>query len=206
MNKVSVVIAALGGWEEYTLPAINSIRVHEPDVEIVIVDSAPESDYPDWQNIIKTEPMSYGEAINVGIESCTGDWFLSINNDVICNAPFVHIVEKLQPAAIYGRQIIEELGHVWLGNWLALIPRAVREQVGWFDGGFKKCGFEDADYCIRAKTMGIPTLPVELPFTHLWGRTRWSDPKYPIIREENIKYFEQKHGFRLGNSMRVTHD
>lgn len=205
-RKVSVIIAAVGGWDEFTKPCIASVLKHEPNVELIVVDSDSNPPYPDELYIHHVPRVSYGESINMGMEIATGDWFLSINNDVICNAPFVGIIDKLEPDAIYGRQIITEKGHIWLGNWLALIPREVIDITGGFDNNFKKCGFEDADFCIRAMKLGYPTYPIELPFTHLWGKTRWNDPAYPTIRQENIEYFAQKHGFRLGNNMRVAHD
>ena len=205
--SVSVIIAAFNQWEEYTKPLIKSIWKYEPKVEIVVVDSDSQPPYPDLSYVVKTGNISYGEAINVGVKNSNGDWILSLNNDVLCEGPFVEYIEGLNPDSIYGRQIIEEMGYRWLGNWLALIPRGVWNAVGGFDPNFKKCGFEDADFCVRAKLFNnIDTKPVDLPFHHFWGKTRWQDPQYPRIRQENIEYFEKKHGFRLGNNMAVTHD
>jgi GT2 family glycosyltransferase len=58
------------------------------------------------------------------------------------------------------------------------------------------CGFDDADYCVRAKQAGIDTLFVPLNIHHYWGKTRWGLPDYKKVREENAVYFEKKHGFR----------
>ena len=205
--SVSIVIVGINQWEEYTRPLIAGIWAHEPDVDICVIDNASEEPYPEAQHIHRVNTrLSYAAAINKGVYSTTGDWILSLNNDIRCNGPFVKVIESLADDSIYGRQIIEEAGHVWLGNWLALIPRMVYWQVGEFDPKFEACGFEDADYCVRAKALGIDTKPVNLPFTHLWGKTRWAIPGYEKTREKNIDYFEQKHGYRLGTNMTVTHD
>jgi GT2 family glycosyltransferase len=205
-NKVSVIIVGINGWDEFTKPCIDSVLKHEPNIDLVVIDNDSEPSYQDAAYIHRVPRVSYAEAINLGMKFAIGDWYLSINNDVICNAPFVNKIDVLNTDAVYGRQIITEKGHIWLGNWLALIPRELVNKMGGFDKNFKKCGFEDADFCIRAMKSGYPTMPIDLPFTHLEGKTRWNDPDYPTVRQENINYFAQKHGFRLGNNMRVTHD
>jgi len=202
--SVSVVIVGINGWDEYTKPCILSIAKHEPDVEVMLIDNASEPPYP--ISGVRTKRVSYAEAINKGVKQSQGDWIISINNDVLCQGKFVETIEKLDKGVVYGRQIITEKGHVWLGNWLAVFHRSLFEKVGGFDPLFEMCGFEDADFCVRAKKLGYMTLPVDLPFHHLWGRTRWQLPKYPQVRKHNMDYFEQKHGFRLGESVRVIHD
>jgi hypothetical protein len=203
---ISVVIVGIDQWEEYTRPLINQIWGYHPDIEICVIDNGSEKPYPKAEHIHRIQRCSYAAAINYGIRHTTQPWILSLNNDVKCTAPFEHLIEPLQPNSIYARQIITEDGHVWLGNWLALIPRDIHWMVGDFDENFKVCGFEDADYCIRAKTLGIDTKPIDLPFTHMWGKTRWTIPGYEMTREENRDYFEQKHGYRLGDNMQVIHD
>jgi len=204
---ISVVIVGINQWEEYTKPLIDSIKRFEPGTEIIVIDNNSDEQYPFQRNIFRTNfRMSYAEAINYGVEKTHGDWILSLNNDVVCRAKFNYIVKELAQDAIYARQIIEEKGYVWFGNWLALIPRDVWKKVGEFDPQFKMCGFEDADYSIRAKKLGIDTKPVDLPFHHYWGKTRWQLPQYPAVRCHNMEYLEKKHGVRLGDNVRVTHD
>lgn len=209
---VVAIIVGIDGWETFTLPAIQSIRKHEPDMRIVVVDAASKEPYPqDWGNgaqIIRLDTSpSYAYAINQGIKAAgKADWYLILNNDVNLKNRILPTIETLHPEFIYGRQIIEEKGHRWLGLWLALISRQVWELVGEFDEKFLLCGFEDADYCIRAKRLGIDTLPCNLPFVHHWGKTRWGLPEYRKVRLENMDYLEAKHGVRLGDGVVVTHD
>lgn len=209
---LAVVIVGIDQWERFTLPAVQSIRQHEPDARLIVVDAASKTPYPDIQNngitSLRLDPSpSYAYAINKGIEAAgKADWYLILNNDVFLHGPISSVIAKLDRSNIYGRQIITERGHTWLGLWLALIPFWVWREVGNFDEKFLLCGFEDADYCVRAEALGIPTKPVELPFHHYWGKTRWDLPNYPAVRSENMDYFERKHGYRLGDAVKVTHD
>ena len=209
---VAVIIVGIDQWAELTLPATRSIRAQEPDTRIIVVDAGSKSPYPVmWDAGITSLRLdnspSYAYAINQGIRAAgRTDWYLILNNDIFLHKPIMPIIAKLDPAHIYGRQIITEKGYTWLGLWLALISRQVWELVGEFDERFLLCGFEDADYCVRAKELGVSTLPVDLDFHHYWGRTRWDLPGYNAVRAENMDYFERKHGFRLGDDVRVTHD
>lgn len=205
-NNVGVVIVGINQWEKYTLPLVESINKFEPDVEIVVIDNASDEPYPERDYVHRIERASYAEAINIGVSKLDTDWILSMNNDVACQGMFIHIIDDLTPDKVYARQIIEENGYVWFGNWIVLLPRKVWNKVGGFDPNFRMCGFEDADYSIRAMKEGIATVPVDLPFFHYWGKTRWALPKYPEVRLHNMKYLEQKHGVLLGNNVRVTHD
>ena len=209
---LAVIIVGIDQWAEFTLPAVQSIRRHEPHARIIVVDAASKTPYPTMWDIGITSlrldaSPSYAYALNQGIRAAgKADWYLLLNNDIRLDAPISHLIEALDDSHIYGRQIIEEKGHVWLGLWLALIPAWIWRMVGEFDERFLLCGFEDADYCIRAKALGVDTLPVDLPVTHHWGKTRWGLPGYRKVRAENMDYLEGKHGVRLGEGVTVTHD
>lgn len=199
---IAVIIVGVNGWKEWTLPAWDSIKKHDPSLRVVIVDNASTPPYPIMRDALTSIPRmqtlsSYTAAINFGIRSAgKADWYLVLNNDIRFDSPVSPVIEKLDNSFIYGRQIIEGNGYRWLGLWLALIPRQVWERVGEFDENFKMCGFDDADYCVRAKRLGVDTLHVDLPIHHFWGKTRWGIPGYKVARQENIEYFERKHGFR----------
>ena len=202
-NSVGVVIVGINQWEKYTLPLVESINKFEPDVEMVVIDNASDEPYPERDYVHRIERASYAEAINIGVSKLDTDWILSMNNDVACQGMFIHIIDDLTPDKVYARQIIEENGYVWFGNWIVLLPRKVWNKVGGFDPNFQMCGIEDADYSIRAMKEGIATVPVELPFFHYWGKTRWALPKYPEVRIRNQEYLALKHGILLGNNVRV---
>jgi len=204
---VSVIIVGINGWQDYTRTLIAGLWQFEPGVNIVCVDNHSDTPYPEAPHIVRTpERLCYSAAINYGVERAPEGWILSLNNDVRCNNKFVDYIETLNTGKIYGRQIITEDGYTWLGNWLALFTKETWRKLGGFDPKFAVCGFEDADYCIRGKHLGIDTEPVDLPFTHLWGKTRWAIQGYEATRAQNIKYLEDKLGVKLGRNMQVTHD
>ncbi len=213
-SNLAIIIVGIDGWETYTKPAIESILKYEPQAHITVIDAGSKTPYPvDRENglPIAIERMeysgSYAEAINLGIMlNWQADGYLILNNDVLCTAPFLHLVDNLSDKAIYGRQIITEHDLTWLGLWLCLLPTRVSFLVGKWDENFKLCGFEDADYCLRAKEHGFETRFVDLPFIHLWGKTRWGLTGYENVREQNRQYFQQKHGWYPGVNMVVTHE
>jgi len=121
---VSVVIVGIDGWEEWTKPALMSVK---DDLNIVVVDNGSKTPYPKdktTRRIDKT--VSYTKAINYGVQ-CVGvsDWYLVLNNDILFNAPVLPVIKQLDDSFLYGRQIIEGHGYRWLGLWLALIPHNV---------------------------------------------------------------------------------
>jgi GT2 family glycosyltransferase len=208
---LAVIIVGINQWDEYTLPLIDEIKKFEPDVLIYVVDAGSKTPDPDTEGvtIIRSKTKSYAQAINEAARFAWqegADWVLSMNNDVTCHGRFAYIPEALIPDAVYARQIIEEKGFVWFGNWIVLIPRPVWDAVGEFDEDYLVCGFEDADYSARAIAKGFPTRAIDLPFFHHWGMTRWSVPGYSETRVANIQRFAMKHGWTPGDEMKVTHD
>lgn len=209
-SEVQIIIVGIDGWEEYTLPAVESILKYEPAAWLVVVDAASKTPYPAYPGVDVLrldESPSYAYAINQAIEASPHvDGYLILNNDVLCTAPFLHLLDGLPDNAIYGRQIITENSLTWLGLWLCLLPRKIYEKVGAWDEDFKLCGFEDADYCLRAKQDGFETQFLDLPFFHLWGKTRWGLTGYENVRQANREHFREKHGWLPGVSMVVTHE
>ncbi len=203
--NVSVVIVGINQWEEYTLPLVRSIQRHEPLVNIVVVDNASDEAYPSksWNfeqpipNVLRLhERVCYSGAINAGVTDA--DWTIVINNDTICRGPFVESLEWMNAHTLYGNQLITYKSFRWLGLWLFVISKHVWEMVGEFDERFEVCGFDDADYCIRAQQLGISIEKCELPFHHFWGKTRWGVPHYPEIRSKNKERLEEKHSIDIG--------
>lgn len=209
--SVAVIIVGINQWEQYTYPLIEEIQKFEPDVLLYVVDAGSKVPYPKTRGVrlIREQTKSYAQAINIAARRAFkmgADWILSMNNDVSCHGRFAYIPEALVPDAVYARQIIEEKGFVWFGNWIVLIPKEVWQKVGEFDEDYLLCGFEDADYSKRAVDAGFKTKPVDLPFYHHWGATRWGLPNYPAVRIQNIERFTRKHGMRIGSNVKVTHD
>lgn len=192
MESVGVALVGIDGWEEFTRPAVESIEAN--GVTPLVIDAASETPYPDLENVIRLgSSPSYAYAINIALEAMDADWSIVLNNDIICEGPFVDDVLALDPGVLWGMQLIEQDHWRWLGGWCYAIHRGVREAVGNFDESFALCGFEDADYCFRAKEHGIDVSLARLPFRHLWGKTRWGLPNYHAVREGNLIRLEAKY-------------
>ena len=206
---LSIIIVGINQWEQYTKKLVEQIRKHEPYVEIIMVDNGSAEPYPRCLTAIRVrikETVCYSEAINRGVWASSSDWIMWMNNDISCTGKFASHVAAQKKDALYSRQIIEEAGHIWFGNWIGAVHKDVWNDVGEFDTNFKVCGFEDCDYSMRAYELGYETRPIELPFIHHWGRTRWEIPGYAATRDHNIDYFESKHRWKPGREMKVTHD
>lgn len=204
--NVAIVIVGIDGWEEWTRPLIESIQSNEPAAEIIVVDNGSYKPYPKPMGVVRgykliqlKETVPYAGAINKGVDLANADWTIVLNNDVLCQGPFIEQLEWMNSSALYGNQLITFKGFRWLGLWLFVISRHVWDMVGRFDEQFEVCGFDDADFCIRAQRIGVSIEKCNLPFHHYWGKTRWGVPGYPEIRKENRRRLEEKHKIKIGN-------
>ena len=193
---ITVVIVGVGEWERYTKQAIDSIRAYEPDVRIVIVDNG--DNYPYYYKgvnwFIKIDPVrSYAHAINVGVCALDSDYYIVLNNDILCNDKFVHLVEQHPINAIGANTINRRGGFDWIDGWHYCIPRQAWKSIGHFDENFKVAAFEDADYTIRARQLGFDIIQTNHPFSHLWTHNRYKVDKFWSEREANKAYLMQKH-------------
>ncbi|MCM5572373.1 glycosyltransferase [Burkholderiaceae bacterium FT117] len=94
----------------------------------------------------------------------------------------------------------------WRGNLLdcdatffcVLLSRRAIERIGLLDETFFPGGFEDDDYCARARAAGIPVHLARDVFIHHWGSASFGQLRYEYFSENaarNKRYLEQKHGF-----------
>ncbi len=206
MPELAVVMVGMDGWQEWTKPALDSVLQYLPDANVVVVDHGRDA-YPVYKNVKFLrfdQPVSYSHAINAGVAFAgQANWYLIINNDVLVYEPLY--TARLDPDFLYAKRILHEQGITWIDSWLVLVSSKVWDLVGGWDEKFLMCGFEDADYCIRAANLGIAIQPLEWEIQHFWGKTRWKLPGYKEQRLKNIDYLERKHGKRLGQDVRVLY-
>lgn len=198
MLDLSVIMVSMDLWEEYTKPAIESVRKYLPDARLYVMDCG-RFPYPVDKDIVRLAGSpSYAHALNYGVRVAgKADWYLMLNNDVMIYEPLD--CTKLDTTSIYAKRILKQNGLEWCELWLALISQQVWDLVGTWDEKFLRCGFEDADYCARARELGIYVSPLVWNIKHFWGKTRWALPGYKKTRLDNLDYFEKKHGFRIEN-------
>ncbi len=78
-----------------------------------------------------------------------------------------------------------------------LLRRAVLESVGLLDDAFFPGGYEDDDYCIRARHAGYPVHLARGVYLHHWGSASFGKLDFEYFNqnaERNRAYLEQKHG------------
>ena len=192
-----MVVTALTGidlWNEYTEPCIRSIRKHEPEANIVCVDNGSKVPYPIGHRIERT---SYAGFINYVVREFDADWYLILNNDVLCTAPYLSVIEELYDDCNYGNHLLRQDDVVWIEAWSILFSKKSYDKIGEWDEKFLMGGFEDADWGIRATKNGVGQMPLELPFKHFGGKTRWDIENYSETRLNNMQYLFEKHGLKI---------
>lgn len=193
--SVALIAVGIDGWEVSSEGLIQSVRVYEPRPEIVIVDNVANPPYPRlrYARIVRTkERICMSEAMNFGAKHTEADWLIFANNDILCHAPYINLVEALDKNTVYGVDMLNWWGCRWLDGWIMVMHRSLWEAVGEFDTNFIYAGFEDADYCFRALEKGFKVEAEQLPFTHKELHSRFTMPGYMDQRERNIAYLCQK--------------
>ena len=94
----------------------------------------------------------------------------------------------------------------WQGNlveadvtfFCVLLTRDACQNVGLLDETFFPGGFEDDDYCLRARKLGYDIFLARDTFIHHWGSASFGKLQYEYFSaraEKNKRYLEKKHGF-----------
>lgn len=195
--KVQLLTVATDPWKDNTLGLTRSLHEHEDKCQLTIVDNACDHAYKEGYHIVRLDKrVSFAAALNAAAKTVKSGWMVMISNDVIINAPFVDIVQTLDPRIIWGKDANKGYGgRVWLDGWIYVMTKSIFDKVGGFDENFQYAGFEDADFCWRAQAAGITfDLAPQLPLTHLRKHTRYGEKDFFKKREANIRYLEIKYG------------
>ncbi len=81
-----------------------------------------------------------------------------------------------------------------------LMTRDAVHTVGLLDETFFPGGYEDNDYCLRAREAGLPLHLARDCFIHHWGSASFGQLQYEyfsVRAQRNIRYLEEKHGITL---------
>lgn len=186
---IAAIIIGIDGWEQYTLPLIESIQEHEPDCDIAVIDNASKTPYPelsledDGGVVVRTERLCYSEAINTGHSVCglariTGhDWYIVLSNDVLCTGPFIDVLAGYLNSEVVGPCLKETpipgYGNIdYLEGWCVAFSRHAWDLVGGWDERFLGSDWEDVAVSTKARQQGL-WLVEDLPFVHLDQRQRY---------------------------------
>jgi GT2 family glycosyltransferase len=197
--KIKIYSSGYAHYKDFVIPYVNSIRRHELEAHLTIVDNGSPEPYltMDHAMLKRTDNLAIMTSFNRVI---TGewDWLMLTDTDVICNGKFLQLVGNFDPGYIHGQQLFQDGKLSWFDGWLYCVPRPVWEAVGKFDEDFKLTGaFQDLDYCIRAKAAGFGLRQCSLPFVHLEANTTHKSPDFWANREHNRQLIFQKHGYRI---------
>lgn len=192
--NVAALIIGIDGWGKYTLPLINSLWKHQ-GCQRVIIDNASQEPYPAHQNIHRTPRLCYSAAINLAHDIAgDADWYIVLSNDVLCEGPFVQMLESLPTNCIAGPCLKETHGYQYLEGWCVCIPANIWQALGGWDERFQVSSWEDVDFSQMALEHGFDIAHVpDLPFTHLDQRQRFTlSPNYWDSERHNIDLFMRK--------------
>lgn len=201
-NKtVAAIIIGIDGWEKYTLPLMRSIRKHEPECAIWVIDNASEEPY--WKQaeipISRTDRLCYSAAINVGKDHVDVlgpfDWYIVLSNDVLCTGPFAEKLARYGDDDLVGPLLKETHGFPYIEGWCIATPRKVWDAIGQWDAeNFPGSSWEDVWWSTEARLHGC-ALVEDLPFIHLDQRQRYHViPDFGGMDTHNRGYFLGKYG------------
>lgn len=111
------------------------------------------------------------------------------------------------PAAALSRinNFAQDWHKAWIKNlvegeatfFCVLISRSVFQKLGLLDENFFPGGYEDDDFCIRARQQGYKIKLARDVFIHHWGSASFGQLQYEYFNDrarDNRKYLEEKHG------------
>jgi GT2 family glycosyltransferase len=199
MNLCTAVILGYQNWREYTLPLVQSLQRHWPDLSIVLVDNDSDPPYPEYPGVTRiwSDNSSLSRAINLGVEAAEpSEWYIKFDNDVLCTGPFREYVERFQPSAIYGPQMHKWPRFHFLIGWAFFIPRQIWQAVGGFDERYARWSFDEVDFAYAATQAGYRQVEMpELPFIH-YGHGTWNLFDHDRCSKNNKKEFFEKWGLK----------
>lgn len=172
--KIAAIIVGIDGWEQYTLPLVESIERHEPECAVTVVDNASAVPYPGAGTaaIARTERLCYAAAINHGARHFDPDWYIVLSNDVLCTGPFAHILAAYGDGDLVGPDLKQTHGFDYLEGWCVCVPARAWEP---WDERFLGSDWEDVAFSTRARQRGLGLVgDPALPFKHLDQRQRFS--------------------------------
>ena len=147
--KIAIIIVGIGQQEQYTIPLLKSIRKYSKELPIVLIENGSTEilspkiidDLGRISVVYTSEVVCYAEAINLGISKVIKllgtdiDWWIIINNDVICTGNFISQLEKLNKNIAYTNNLhvlkrIPKISDTPLINgWLYVLPNKIVEVV-----------------------------------------------------------------------------
>jgi GT2 family glycosyltransferase len=171
--------------------------------------------YPNVVLVSYSYPLGGGEAINVGLRLCKGEYNITLNNDcIIYNSSWISMLREpftnprmgvTGPLELFS----PEINDTFIVFFCTMIRRAVIQNIGILDTDTFQIGFgEDMDFCKRAKLAGweitkVPNKELtpgdgmwtgDFPIYHAGEVTVQTLPDWREITEKNKKLLRERYG------------
>lgn len=175
-NTATIIIPQRGN-QHLTERLVSQIVRHEPRHSIIVVDDGHATPDAATGPIGQAETIeNFGEFVtaawNCGVESSQTDWVILLNNDVVCNGPFVDSLIAAAGDGISGARIRHDPDAIEcvLEGWCLCFDRLLFNLLGGFDPAMKLY-FSDTDFQVRCRRAGYQLRAVEVPLVHLGHQT-----------------------------------
>lgn len=180
--KYSIVIPTYNNCEKYLKPCIDSIIKYTDmtDVELVVSANGCTDNTFEYLRYLKTaiphlviawdaDPLGYSKATNIGINLCTADKIILLNNDTVLldqvknywvdlfDQPFNN--PKCGISCII-KSMSEPAGRDFAVFFCVMIHRKVFDKIGLLNEEYGVGGGEDTEFCIEAEKAGFEVIEV----------------------------------------------
>jgi GT2 family glycosyltransferase len=223
--KFSAIVVGFNHWhgdslydKKFTQDFIFSLKQHNPDLHILLVDNYSAKPYPvdiggNVETIRLLRRVGYSAALNAGLqhlEAGNYDWHVCFNNDCWINpnpaysGNITDILRGLNPRVLYGSGENRDKDRKTVMQWSAwlCISKEIFKVVGYFDEKLV-AAFEDFDYELRALAAGFTLDTAHFPIIHMDEHTRFEDANYPAGWEKARIYFNLKHSLEMERWFKV---
>lgn len=192
--KVSALIIGIDGWDKYTYPLVKSITYYEPACDVIVIDNASQTPYPDLPFVYRTERLCYSAAINrAAAQAIYSDWLVVLSNDVLCIGKFMGTLKAMPDNIVTGPQLEKVYGIPYIMGWCVIASARAWREIGGWDERFIVSSWEDVDFSLSAVERGFNLEQRPFPFIHLDQRQRFGLPEFQGTHEINKAKFIQKH-------------
>ena len=174
---ISIIVVSTGVelWNQLTVPALEGLNEHAGGAvipyEIIVIDIAGLG----RGDINFDQPRCYAACCNAGVEASNGDWLLILNNDILVNGPFLHLLAQASEE-IEGPTLMMQ-GHPECGNiyyiegWCISISRRLWDEIGGMDEGYEN-SWDDVRLSYEAHKRGYELRVLKnFPMKHLGHKT-----------------------------------
>lgn len=190
MSVVAIIIGH-NKWDEFTHTALTTLRAHNPDLPVVVVDHGSSPCYPKTPGvrIFRIDESTINVARNTGIQkSGSYDWYLLLHNDTITQGLLP--LDNLDDKYIYGNGIVEKVYGEYISGCCLLISNRAFKEVGPFDPWYRN--MDEVDWCYRALEKGFKIKQREFPMKHFGRGTVRDYTDYKELQIRSREYFIKK--------------